>query len=78
MIDNESSPFMDREDILERYQEHYPYILVDEYQDTNPVQYKLCKLLASKMRNIFVVGDMNQSIYIEIISTNNFTRNTFI
>ena len=55
--------FMDREDILERYQEHYPYILVDEYQDTNPVQYKLCKLLASKMRNIFVVGDMNQSIY---------------
>lgn len=55
--------FMDREDILERYQEHYPYILIDEYQDTNPVQYKLCKLLASKLRNIFVVGDMNQSIY---------------
>ncbi len=55
--------FMDREDILERYQEHYPYILIDEYQDTNPVQYKMCKLLASKMRNIFVVGDMNQSIY---------------
>ena len=55
--------FMDRGDILERYQDHYPYILVDEYQDTNPVQYKLCKLLASKMRNIFVVGDMNQSIY---------------
>lgn len=55
--------FMDREDILERYQEHYPYILIDEYQDTNPVQYKLCKLLASKTRNIFVVGDMNQSIY---------------
>ncbi len=55
--------FMDRGDILERYQDHYPYILVDEYQDTNPVQYKRCKLLASKMRNIFVVGDMNQSIY---------------
>lgn len=55
--------FMDREGILERYQEHYPYILIDEYQDTNPVQYKLCKLLASKTRNIFVVGDMNQSIY---------------
>lgn len=55
--------FTEREDILERYQDHYPYILVDEYQDTNPVQYKLCKLLASAMRNIFVVGDMNQSIY---------------
>lgn len=55
--------FMDREDILERYQDHYPYILIDEYQDTNPVQYKMCKLLAKKMRNIFVVGDMNQSIY---------------
>lgn len=55
--------FMDHDDILERYQDHYPYILIDEYQDTNPVQYKLCKLLASKMRNIFVVGDMNQSIY---------------
>lgn len=55
--------FMDREDILERYQDHYPYILVDEYQDTNPVQYKLCKILASRDRNLFVVGDMNQSIY---------------
>lgn len=55
--------FMEREDILDKYQEHYQYILVDEYQDTNPVQYKLCKLLASKYRNIFVVGDMNQSIY---------------
>lgn len=55
--------FMEREDILDRYQEHYKYILVDEYQDTNPVQYKLCKLLASKYCNIFVVGDMNQSIY---------------
>lgn len=55
--------FMDHDDILDKYQDHYPYVLIDEYQDTNPVQYKLCKLLASKMRNIFVVGDMNQSIY---------------
>lgn len=55
--------FMERDDILDKYQEHFQYILVDEYQDTNPVQYKLCKLLASKYRNIFVVGDMNQSIY---------------
>ncbi len=50
-------------DILEKYQNHFPYILVDEYQDTNPVQYKLTKLLANKYQNIFVVGDMNQSIY---------------
>ena len=50
-------------DILEHYQDKYKYILVDEYQDTNPVQYRLCKLLAKKYRNLFVVGDMNQSIY---------------
>ncbi len=49
--------------ILEKYQDHYPYILVDEYQDTNPVQYRLTKILSAKHRNIFVVGDMNQSIY---------------
>ncbi len=55
--------FLERDDILDKYQDHYQYILVDEYQDTNPVQYKLCKLLASKLRNVFVVGDMNQSIY---------------
>ncbi len=55
--------FESDEDILDEYQERFKYILVDEYQDTNPVQYKLCKLLSSKYRNIFVVGDMNQSIY---------------
>ncbi len=55
--------FMEDEFVLMRYQDHYPYILVDEYQDTNPVQYKMCKLLASRDRNLFVVGDMNQSIY---------------
>lgn len=55
--------FSEYDDVLDKYQEHYKYILVDEYQDTNPVQYKLTKLLASKYRNIFVVGDMNQSIY---------------
>ncbi len=49
--------------ILEHYQNKYKYILIDEYQDTNPVQYKLSALLASKYKNIFVVGDMNQSIY---------------
>lgn len=49
--------------VLEKYQEHFKYILVDEYQDTNMVQYDMCKLLASKYRNLFVVGDMDQSIY---------------
>lgn len=55
--------FEHNKEILEHYQERYRYILIDEYQDTNPVQYKLSKLLASKYKNIFVVGDMNQSIY---------------
>ena len=55
--------FEHNKEILEHYQEKYKYILIDEYQDTNPVQYKLSKLLASKYKNIFVVGDMNQSIY---------------
>ena len=55
--------FMQNEEILDKYQEKYQYILIDEYQDTNEVQYKLVKLLASKYRNLFVVGDVNQSIY---------------
>lgn len=55
--------FKNNKDILEKYQEHYKYILIDEYQDTNEVQYKLSKLIGSKYKNIFVVGDANQSIY---------------
>lgn len=54
---------LNNDEVLDRYQEHYPYILVDEYQDTNPVQYRFTKVLSEKYRNIFVVGDMNQSIY---------------
>lgn len=50
-------------EVLEHYQEHYQYILIDEYQDTNEVQYKLSKLLANRYKNIFVVGDPSQSIY---------------
>ncbi len=50
-------------EILDNYQEKFKYILVDEYQDTNEVQYQFNKLLASKYRNLFVVGDANQSIY---------------
>ena len=55
--------FIEHKDILESYQDKFKYILVDEYQDTNEVQYKLSKLLASKYKNIFVVGDPDQSIY---------------
>ena len=50
-------------EVLSKYQEHYKYILVDEYQDTNACQYNLCKRIASKYKNIFVVGDIDQSIY---------------
>ncbi|MBA3337941.1 MAG: UvrD-helicase domain-containing protein, partial [Chloroflexia bacterium] len=49
--------------LLERYQERFHYILVDEYQDTNRVQYVLVSALAAKRRNLFVVGDPDQSIY---------------
>lgn len=55
--------FKKNKSILEKYQERFKYILVDEYQDTNGIQYELCKLLAGKYENIFVVGDANQSIY---------------
>ena len=55
--------FREHEDILDRYQERFQYILIDEYQDTNEAQYTLTKLMASKYRNVCVVGDENQSIY---------------
>lgn len=49
--------------ILTKYQERFKYILVDEFQDTNNIQYELVSLLAKKYQNIFVVGDQDQSIY---------------
>jgi DNA helicase-2/ATP-dependent DNA helicase PcrA len=49
--------------VLEKYQEIFKYIMVDEYQDTNHVQYTITKLLAQKYKNLAVVGDMSQSIY---------------
>jgi DNA helicase-2/ATP-dependent DNA helicase PcrA len=52
-----------RPDILARYQERYQHILVDEFQDTNTVQYALISRLAAKSHNIFCVGDEDQSIY---------------
>ncbi|MBP6005605.1 UvrD-helicase domain-containing protein [Candidatus Saccharibacteria bacterium] len=50
-------------DVLKQYQDQFKYILVDEYQDTNKVQYRLVSLLAAKHKNICVVGDDWQSIY---------------
>lgn len=49
--------------ILERYQDQFQYLLIDEYQDTNHVQYLLVQMLAAKNRNLCVVGDDDQSIY---------------
>ncbi len=49
--------------VLERYQDRYTYLLVDEYQDTNRAQYVLVKQLAAKRRNLFVVGDHDQAIF---------------
>jgi DNA helicase II / ATP-dependent DNA helicase PcrA len=50
-------------EVLQKYRERYRWILVDEYQDTNPVQYRLVQLLAGTRRNLCVVGDDDQSIY---------------
>jgi len=49
--------------VLEDFQEKYKYILIDEYQDTNDAQYFLVKILSAKYKNLFVVGDSDQSIY---------------
>ena len=54
---------MENPDVLENYQRRFQYIMVDEYQDTNNVQYMLISLLAQGSRNICVVGDDDQSIY---------------
>ena len=55
--------FKEHKEILKLYQEEYKYILIDEYQDTNEVQYILTKMLSAKYKNICVVGDQDQSIY---------------
>ena len=55
--------FNEYKDVLKNYQEKFKYILIDEYQDTNHVQYVLSKMLSSKYKNICVVGDQDQAIY---------------
>lgn len=55
--------FTQQTDTLLKYQDRYPFVMVDEYQDTNLAQYKLINLLARRDRNLFVVGDDYQSIY---------------
>ena len=55
--------FREHPDVLEKYQDRFRHILIDEYQDTNHAQYKVTRLLADKYQNICVVGDDAQSIY---------------
>ncbi|MFN8635855.1 MAG: UvrD-helicase domain-containing protein [Chloroflexota bacterium] len=55
--------FVTAPDVLEQYQDRFPYLMVDEFQDTNVVQYELVRLLGKKHRNVCIVGDEDQSIY---------------
>jgi|CXWL01.1.fsa_nt_gi DNA helicase-2/ATP-dependent DNA helicase PcrA len=55
--------FREHPDVLERWRRRFDFLLVDEFQDTNKVQYELIKLLGSGHRNVFAVGDDDQSIY---------------
>ena len=55
--------FQKHPDVLKKYQEQFEYILVDEFQDTNDLQYEIVHMLAVNHRNLFIVGDEDQSIY---------------
>lgn len=55
--------FVQREDILSMWQNQFEYVLIDEFQDINKIQYDIVKLLVKKHRNLFIVGDDDQSIY---------------
>ncbi len=63
LISNVVLLFTNNPDILQKYQERYRHLFVDEFQDTNAIQYKLLSLLSKKYRSICVVGDDDQSIY---------------
>ncbi len=63
LIMNTVELFKANPDVLDYYQERFKYIMVDEYQDTNSAQFELIRLLASKYKNLCVVGDDDQSIY---------------
>ncbi|MFR9047035.1 MAG: ATP-dependent helicase [[Clostridium] leptum] len=63
LLGNTVELFRQCPDVLEYYQNRFRYILVDEYQDTNQVQYEFVRLLAEKSKNLCVVGDDDQSIY---------------
>jgi len=55
--------FNEHKEVLEKYQEQYKYVFIDEYQDTNKPQYLLSKLISAKYKNITVVGDNDQAIF---------------
>ncbi len=55
--------FSENPDVLERYQEQFLHVLVDEYQDTNALQYRICRLLTRERPNLCITGDPDQSIY---------------
>lgn len=55
--------FLERPDLLAKWQEKYHYVLVDEFQDINQVQYDVIRMLAAPENNLFIVGDDDQSIY---------------
>ena len=70
--------FSKRKDVLERYQDMFRYLHIDEFQDTNKIQYLLVRLLAHKHGNVFAVGDDDQSIYgwrgADVSNIRNFTK----
>lgn len=63
LILNTTRLFKRHPDVLDKYREQFRYLMIDEYQDTNPLQYQLVKLLAGEAANLTVVGDEDQSIY---------------